>query len=417
MKLICRSAYIIFCALFVFGGALPAQPLPKVRLRPAFPALTMDRLVWMSEAPDGSGRFFIVEQTGRIVIAGKGTDGSKTNEFLNIADREPSAAYEEGLLSIAFHPDFKSNGLCYIYYNQQNSNQNSLYPRRSVISELKVSADDTNRADLKSERILLEVQQPFSNHKGGQLTFGPDGFLYLGLGDGGLGGDPFNNGQNSATLLGKILRIDVNTRTTLQRNKETVALPYGIPSDNPFVGEPDLNGLGARREIYAWGLRNPWRYSFDRQTGQLWAGDVGQDLWEEVDLIVKGGNYGWNVREGFHHYKPGPPGAQYIDPVIEYPHNPALLKESRFPRHAIGACIIGGYVYRGAKYPALQGVYLYADYALGTIFGLRYNEGKVTDYATLLEQPKNITSFAEDADGELCVLTYDGHIYSITVAE
>jgi glucose/arabinose dehydrogenase len=421
MKLICRSSRviscIIFCALFVFGGALAAQPLPKVRLRPAFAALTMDHLVWMSEAPDGSGRFFIVAQDGRIVIAGKGTDGSKTNEFLNIVDRQPAAAYEEGLLSIAFHPDFKSNGLCYIYYNQLNSNQNSLYPRRSVISELKVSADDTNRADLKSERILLEVQQPYANHKGGQLTFGPDGYLYLGLGDGGLGGDPFNNAQNSASLLGKILRIDVNTRTTFQRGKDTVALPYGIPSDNPFAGEPDMSGLGARHEIYAWGLRNPWRYSFDRQTGQLWAGDVGQDLWEEVDIIVKGGNYGWNVREGFHHFKPGPPGAQYIDPVIEYPHNPALLKESKFPRHAIGACIIGGYVYRGGKYPALQGVYLYADYALGTIFGLRYNEGKVTDYATLLEQPKNITSFAEDAEGELCVLTYDGHIYSITVAE
>ena len=421
MKLIGRSSWaiscLIFCALFVFGRALAAQPLPKVRLRPAFPALTMDHLVWMSEAPDGSGRFFIVAQDGRIVIAGKGTDGSKTNEFLNIVDRQPAAAYEEGLLSLAFHPDFKSNGLCYIYYNQLNSNQNSLYPRRSVISELKVSTEDTNRADLKSERILLEVQQPYSNHKGGQLTFGPDGYLYLGLGDGGLGGDPFNNAQNSASLLGKILRIDVNTRTTFQRGKDTVALPYGIPSDNPFVGEPDMSGLGARHEIYAWGLRNPWRYSFDRQTGQLWAGDVGQDLWEEVDLIVKGGNYGWNVREGFHHFKPGPPGAQYIDPVIEYPHNPALLKESKFSRHAIGACIIGGYVYRGGKYPALQGVYLYADYALGTIYGLRYNEGKVTDYATLLEQPKNITSFAEDAEGELCVLTYDGHIYSITAAE
>lgn len=270
---------------------------------------------------------------------------------------------------------------------------------------------------MKSERILLEVQQPFANHKGGQLTFGPDGYLYLGLGDGGQGCDPFNNAQNSAALLGKFLRLDVNTRTTFQRGKETVTLPYGIPSDNPFVGEPDMNGLGARHEIYAWGLRNPWRYSFDRQTGQLWAGDVGQDLWEEVDLIVKGGNYGWNVWEGFHHFKPGPPGAQYIDPVIEYPHKPELLKESKFPRHGIGACVIGGYVYRGGKYPALQGVYLYADYALGAIFGLRYSEGKVTDYGTLLDQPKNITSFSEDAAGELYVLTYDGHIYSITVPD
>jgi glucose/arabinose dehydrogenase len=428
MKRIYKTAYGIFVclALLAFGGALGAQPLPTVKLRPVFPALTMDRPVWMSEAPDGSGRFFIVAQEGRIVIARKGTDGAQSNEFLNIVDREPSTAYEEGLLSIAFHPGFKSNGLFYIYYNQPNTNysqtnpnsiQHSFFPRRSVISELKVSAADSNRADMKSERILLEVPQPFANHKGGQLTFGPDGYLYLGLGDGGLGGDPFNNAQNSATLLGKMLRIDVNTRSSIQRGKDTVTLPYGIPSDNPFVNEPDLSGWGARREVYAWGLRNPWRYSFDRQTGELWVGDVGQDLWEEIDLVVKGGNYGWNVLEGFHHYKPGPPGAQYIDPIIEYPHNPALLKESKFPRHGFGACVIGGYVYRGAKYPALQGVYLYADYALGTIFGLRCNQGKLIDYGTLLEQPKNITSFAEDAGGELYVLTYDGHVYAVTVVE
>jgi glucose/arabinose dehydrogenase len=405
------------CALFLLGGLLDAQPLPKVKLRPTFPALTLDKNLWMSEAPDGSGRFFIVAQAGVIVIAQKGSDGSKTSEFLNITNRNPSPAYEQGLISIAFHPNFKNNGLFYIYYNQENSNQHSLYPYRSVISEMKVSADDTNRADLKSERILLEVQQPYANHKGGELAFGPDGYMYLCLGDGGLGCDPFNNAQNCASLLGKILRIDVNTNTIFQRGKDTVTLPYGIPSDNPFAHEPDMNGLGARHEIYAMGLRNPFRYSFDRQTGQLWAGDVGQDLWEEVDLVVKGGNYGWNLREGNHYFKPAPPGAQYIDPVIDYPHKPELLKESKFSNHGIGACIIGGYVYRGAKYPALQGVYLYADFALGTIFGLRYSDGKVTDYGTLLEQPKNITSFAEDADGELYVLTYDGHIFSITVAE
>jgi glucose/arabinose dehydrogenase len=194
-------------------------------------------------------------------------------------------------------------------------------------------------------------------------------------------------------------------------------LPYGIPADNPFAGEADMNGLGARHEIYAMGLRNPFRYSFDRKTGELWAGDVGQELWEEVDLIVKGGNYGWNLWEGAHYFKPAPPGAQYVGPVIEYPHKPELLKESKFPKHGTGACVIGGYVYRGTKYPALQGVYLYADYALGTIYGMRYANGQVTDYGNLLEQPKNISSFAEDADGELYVTVFDGRVYSIVALD
>jgi glucose/arabinose dehydrogenase len=420
------SSVVVSCALVLFGGTLMAQPLPKVKLIPVFPALSVEHPVWMSEAPDGSGRFFIVDQVGRILIAAKGSDGSQATEFLNIVDRQPNSAYEEGLLSIAFHPDFKNNGLFYIYYSQPdktdanpnpNNIQSSFFPRHSVISEFKVSADDTNHADMKSERILLEVPEPFANHKGGELGFGRDGYLYLGLGDGGLATDPFNNAQNSAALLGKFIRINVNSRATINRGKDTITLPYGIPSDNPYVDEPDMGGLGARHEVYALGMRNPWRWSFDRQTGQLWAGDVGQDLWEEVDLIVKGGNYGWNVREGAHHFKPGPPGAQYIDPVIEYPHKTELLKESVFSRHGIGACVIGGYVYRGTKYPALQGIYIYGDYALGSIFGLRYNDGKVTDYGTMLEQPKNITSFAEDANGELYLLSYDGHIYSITVPD
>jgi quinoprotein glucose dehydrogenase len=213
-----------------------------------------------------------------------------------------------------------------------------------------------------------------------------------------------------------MIRIDVNKRDpSPDTNKPPLA--YGIPDDNPFVHEPYFNGYGARKEIYALGLRNPWRYSFDRQTGELWAGDVGQDLWEEVDLIVKGGNYGWSAREGAHYFKPAPEGARYIDPVIEYPHRPDLLAQSQFPKHAPGACVTGGYVYRGKKYPALQGVYIYGDYALGTIWGLRYEDHKVSDYGTLLEQPKNISSFAEDLDGELYVIAFDGHLYSISVKE
>jgi glucose/arabinose dehydrogenase len=418
-----RFLFLAAC-LTTAATVATAQTLPRVRLQSTFPTLTLDRPIWMSEAPDHSGRLFIVEQAGRIVIVQKGSDGSASKEFLNIVDRHPFVDNEEGLLSVAFHPGFSTNGLFYIYYNQQNTNFEEAakkhlpwLPRHSVISEMKVSATDSNRADLSSERILLEVEQPFGNHKGGEIAFGPDGYLYIGLGDGGRGDDPYNNGQNTATMLAKILRIDVNTRTVVGSGRSQEDLPYGIPADNPFVNEPYMAGLGARREIYALGLRNPWRYSWDRQTGDLWAGDVGQDLWEEVDLIVKGGNYGWCVREGAHHFKPGPPGAQYIDPVMEYPHKPQLLSESLFPNHSIGLCVIGGYVYRGSRYPALQGVYLYADYNLGTIWGLRYKDGKVTEYGTLLDQPKNIVSFAEDADGELYVMVFDGHVYSITTAQ
>jgi glucose/arabinose dehydrogenase len=390
-----------------------AQGLPKIELHQVFPSMSLNRTVWMSEAPDASGRMFVVQQDGRILVARKGTDGSNPKEFLNIVDRKPYVDNEEGLLSLAFHPGFKTNQLFYIYYNQQNSNAGSLFPRRSVISEMRVSEVDPDKADLTTERILLEVPQPFGNHKGGQVSFGPDGYLYIALGDGGLGCDPFGNGQNTSTLLAKILRIDVNARSEVQIGPKRQTLPYGIPSDNPFVREPDMSGLGACKEIWAYGLRNVWRYSWDRQRGDLWAGDVGQDLWEEVDLITKGGNYGWSVREATHPFKPGPIGAQYAEPVMEYPHRPDLLSESKFPKHSIGLCVVGGYVYRGKKYPALEGIYVYADYNLGTIWGLRYQDGKVTQYGTLLEQPKNISSFAEDTDGELYALALDAGIYSI----
>jgi glucose/arabinose dehydrogenase len=413
MKKCLLSAAIIVCLSGLPGGSALAQPLPHVQLTPAFPALTTTRALWMSEAPDGTGRLFIDEQEGRIVIVKKGGDGSGAKEFFNIIDRKPHVDNEEGLMSLAFHPGFKTNHLFYVYYNQQN-------PRRSVISEFKVSDADPDVADLKSERILLEVPQPFGNHKGGEIAFGPDGYLYIGLGDGGDGYDPSGNGQNTSTLLAKMLRIDVNTRGTAPGGQgfgnRRRPLEYGIPTDNPFVKEQEYNGRGPRKEIYAFGLRNPWRWSFDRQTGDLWVGDVGQDLWEEIDLIVKGGNYGWSVREAFHHFKPGPVGAQYIDPVMEYPHKPELLSQSKFPDHTVGACVIGGYVYRGKKYPALQGVYVYGDYVLGTIWGFRYENGKITQSATLLAQPKTIASFAEDGDGELYMMGLDSQIFSISVA-
>ena len=399
-----------------------AQPLPKVELRPVFPNLKLDRPVWMSQPPDGSGRYFVVGQAGKIVVFKKGSDGGGAKEFFNIEDRKPyNGSNEEGLMSIAFHPGFKTNGLFYVYYNQQNDpaqHSNPLnFSRRSVISEFKVSATDPDKADLASERILLQVPQPFGNHKGGQVAFGPDGYLYIGLGDGGSQCDPYGSGQSSSALLAKMLRIDVNTRATVGSGARKHELPYGFPADNPFVKMSEMGGSGPRKEIYAYGFRNPWRYSWDSQTGDLWVGDVGQDLWEEVDLVTKGGNYGWSVREGARNFKPGPASADYIDPIMEYPHRPNLMSQGLFPDHSPGLCVIGGYVYHGKKFPALEGIYIYGDYNLGTIWGFRYDRTahKVTARATLLDQKKNIFSFAEDTDGEVYALTQDGPIYLIAV--
>ncbi|HVU26195.1 MAG TPA: PQQ-dependent sugar dehydrogenase [Verrucomicrobiae bacterium] len=415
MKSLSSAIVRIFFAVVLFNVPVFAQSLPQIELKQVFPKLQIDRPVWMSEVPDGSGRFFVVGQAGKILVVKKDSDGADAKEFLNIEDRHPYFQNEDGLLSIAFHPGFKTNGLFYIYYTQENPKDQNLkpqnYPYRSVVSELKISATDPDKADISSERILLEVPQPFWNHKGGELCFGPDGYLYLGLGDGGLGGDPFGSGQSTSTLLAKMLRIDVNTRDTVRHGNREEELPYGIPRDNPFAREPN-----ARHEIFAYGLRNPWRYSFDRATGDLWVGDVGQDLWEEVDLVTKGGDYGWSVREGAHHYKPGPENAQYIEPVIEYSHRADMQSQAMFPDHSPGLCVIGGYVYRGKKYPALDGIYIYGDNSLGTIWGLRYDRDarKVTEHGKLLQQPQNINSFAEDEDGEIYAIMMSGKIYLIT---
>ena len=406
IKLIPRLLRGVFLSGLLLTSFPAPAALPAVTLRAVFPALTVERPLWMEQAPDGSDRVFILEQPGRIVTVRKGGDGSDAQEFLNLMDRKPYDSNTEGLLGLAFHPQFKMNGLFYVCYNQQN-------PRRSVLGEFKVAAGNPNQADLASERILLQVPLPSTSNHGGQVSFGPDGFLYLALGEGSAGNDPQNSGQNPASLLAKILRLDVNTRAMTGTGDKRKELPYGIPTDNPFVGEPEKRGVC--KEIWALGLRNVWRFSWDRETGELWAGDVGQDDWEEIDLIVKGGNYGWCAREGAHAFKPGPEGARYIEPVLEYPHWPELIAQAQFPTHSLGVCVIGGYVYRGRQFPALRGVYLYADYTLGTIWGLRYRDGKVVEQGTLLSQPKNIVSFAEDRNGEVYVLMQDGKIFQLTV--
>jgi quinoprotein glucose dehydrogenase len=386
-------------------------PLPQVALNPAFSNLQFNRPLWLEEAPDDSHRLVVVEQDGKIFLFPHDSAAKDPRVFLDITNRKPHAENEEGLLAFAFHPGFKTNGLCYIYYAQQS-------PKRSLLSELHISKTDSNTADLASERVLLEIPQPYWNHKGGTLLFGPDGYLYVGLGDGGSGGDPHNVGQSGHHLLAKILRLDVNSRTG--------KLPYGIPKDNPFVAK-DTNGVakadpfnttpnGLRPEIWAYGLRNVWRMSFDRETGQLWAGDVGQDKWEEVDLITKGGNYGWSVREGFHDFKKIKAQGAPIDPIIEYAHNAALAPECKFPDHTTGLSITGGYVYRGKKLPSLRGVYIYTDFVMGTVWGLRYENGQLTTHGILVkENPlRQIASFAEDRAGELFALSFDGKIYSFS---
>ena len=288
MRKITVQSVMLF-GLLTWVTVATAQALPKIGLQPVFSGLKGERPVWMSEAPDGSGRFFVVYQAGKILIVKKGSDGSDAKEFLNIEARHPYFENEDGLLSIAFHPGLQ-NQRPVLHLLQPEKQPGPAYPAAELSHSAASSANsrfpptDPDKADMASERILFEVPQPFWNHKGGELRFGPDGYLYLGLGDGGAADDPFGSGQNTATLLAKMLRIDVNTRATLGRGRNRRELQYGIPADNPFVNEPDMGNLGTRKEIYAYGLRNPWRYSWDRKTGALWVGDVGQDLWEEVDL-------------------------------------------------------------------------------------------------------------------------------------
>jgi len=329
---------------------------------------------------DGSGRVFIVQQAGAILVVSGGA--LLPTPFLDITSKVNFDGAEQGLLGLAFHPGYSQNRRFYINYDRLSGGQ-----IQTVIAEYQASIDP-NVADPASERILFTVDQPFPNHKGGQLVFGPDGFLYIGLGDGGSGGDPLGNGQNRQTLLGKILRIDVDHTDT--------GLQYAIPADNPFVGSGD------RSEIWAYGFRNPWRFSFERGTGRLFVGDVGQDKFEEVDLVQKGLNYGWNVMEGAHCFNPSS-GCNMTGltlPIAEYDHSE-------------GEVVIGGYVYHGTAIPALVGAYLLADFSNGKIWELTESSGSWTR-TLLLTTGRAINSFGQDPAGELYVVDYSGSVLKIT---
>jgi len=348
---------------------VPAFPDPG-NYRWALVVNGLIRPVDLVTAGDGSGRFFLLEQAGRILIFQDGF--LLPDPFLDIRDRVGSTGNEQGLLGLAFSPGYRSDGVFYINYTDWNGN--------TVIARYRVSAD-ANKADLTSEEALLHISQPYANHNGGDLVFGPDGYLYIGLGDGGSGGDPLGNGQSLHTLLGKLLRIDVNQPTG-----------YRIPSDNPFV-----NG-GGNPEIWAYGLRNPWRFSFDRLTGDLYIADVGQNRWEEIDFLAAGSpggaNFGWNYREAAHPFEgEPPPGLSLQDPIFEYDHNQ-------------GCSVTGGAVYRGHMLPEWQGIYLFGDYCRGTIWGLFRDGQGIWQVKSLFETGVYISSFGQDDDGEIYLLDH-----------
>lgn len=345
------------------------------------------RPIVVTHAGDGSDRLFIASQYGTIYSLDAPYSENDPEEFLDIQERVTynDRQNEEGFLGMAFHPKFKSNGLFYVYYTT------TAEPHVSIVSQFSVKKDDPSQADPGSEIEVMRIPQPFWNHNGGTIKFGQDGCLYIALGDGGAGNDPMGNGQNLETWLGAILRIDVD--------KKADGKGYSVPKDNPFVGRDD-----AQPEIWAYGLRNVWRMSFDRKTGVCWVGDVGQDVWEEVNIIVKGGNYGWNLREGRHQFKESGVDAsdKYVEPIYEYDHE-------------VGKSITGGVVYRGKKLPELEGVYLYGDYVSGKIWGLGYNFDKKqvsAHYTFETEGPIAVITFGDDEAGEVYLTDAAGRIFS-----
>ncbi len=356
----------------------PTTELPSIQIDLEKITANLDRPVGM--ANDGSQHLFILEKKGTIRIVDNGSLAA--TPFLDITDRVGSTASEQGLLGLAFHPDYASNGYFFVNYTDLNGD--------TTVSRFRVT-DDPNQADPNSEQILFTLAQPAGNHNGGNVVFGPDGYLYIGTGDGGGANDQFGNGQNSQTLLGAMLRIDVDSGDL-----------YGIPADNPFVNDPNV-----KDEIWAIGLRNPWRYSFDLKTGELFIADVGQNLYEEVNVqpanSAGGENYGWPIMEGFHCFSPAENCDQngLVMPVVEYD-------------HGLGCSITGGHVYRGSAFPSLDGIYFFGDYCTGRIWGLAPSQDGTWLVRELLQKGIQLSSFGQDESGEVYALDMgSGTLYQI----
>lgn len=372
-RLACSIVVYTLGASPVMGlSAAPATSTASFALTPIISG-NLHKPIFLTHTRENNDRLFVVEQNGKILIVEKGQLLPKP--FLDISSKV-STGGERGLLGLALHPKYAKNGRLFINYTRKED-------QATVIAEYHRAATP-DQSETK-ERILLIMPQPYGNHNGGTVAFGPDGYLFIGMGDGGAGGDPENRAQNPNTLLGKILRIDIDQGD-----------PYGIPADNPFVKN------GGRPEIYATGFRNPWKFSFDQQTGELWAGDVGQNSWEEITRVNKGENHGWRFMEGLHCFQPKQ-GCQNTTqltlPVLNYPNGDG------------GRCsVTGGYVYRGTAIPLLKGTYLFADFCSGEIFG--YRDG---NHTMLLDTNLQISSFGEDEAGELYVLGYAGSVHKLTL--
>ncbi|NND70363.1 MAG: glucose sorbosone dehydrogenase [Rhodothermales bacterium] len=373
---------MVFFMTVLLAMSCDSQVSGSYEIVKAFPSLEFTRPVDIQHPGDGTNRLFVVEQRGVINVFDNSSNVATSSVFLDIEDRVNDGGNEEGLLGLAFHPDYENNGYFYVYYSADN-------PRRTVVSRYSVDATDAGTANRDSELVILEVGQPFGNHNGGQVSFGPDGYLYVGVGDGGSGGDPLGHGQNLSTLLGTILRIDVDS-TVAGKN-------YAIPPDNPFAGNSD----GYAEEIFAYGLRNPWRFSFDSETEQLWTGDVGQNDLEEIDIVESGKNYGWNIQEGGGCYEPssGCDKTGLVQPIIDY-------------GRRSGKSVTGGFVYRGSAVNDLQGYYIYADFVTGRIWALNASLDPV-DNKELADTDLRISSFGVDASNELYIASFDGYIYQI----